>query len=47
MIIIKSKHFIFHEVTEGLFKSEDTIFLTWAPEGNSNKDNNFVKSLNY
>jgi cupin fold WbuC family metalloprotein len=47
MIIIKSDYFVFHEVTEGPFKREDTFFPPWAPEGNNIKDNNFIKNLNY
>jgi len=31
-LLIKSDVLIFHEVTNGPFRSEDTIFAKWAPE---------------
>ncbi len=33
-LIIRSKFFIFHEVTNGPFKVTDTVFATWAPQEN-------------
>lgn len=33
-LIIRSKFFIFHEVTKGPFKRSDTIFAPWAPDEN-------------
>ena len=47
MIIIKSKYFIFHEVTKGPFKLENTRFPNWAPEGNLISDNSFINNLEY
>ena len=45
MIIIKTEHFIFHEVTQGPFKRADTIFPLWAPAGNIITDNSFIQKL--
>jgi len=33
-LLIYSKYLIFHEVTNGPFKKEDTIFASWSPEIN-------------
>jgi cupin fold WbuC family metalloprotein len=34
MLIIRSRFFIFHEVTTGPFKRSDSIFASWAPQEN-------------
>lgn len=47
MLIIKSDYFIFHEVTKGPFNREDTVFPSWAPEGNLISDNAFIKNIGY
>lgn len=33
-MLIKSEHFVFHEVTSGPFNKNDTIFAPWSPEEN-------------
>ena len=47
MLIIKSEYFIFHEVTKGPFKKENTHFPHWAPNGNLISDNTFISDLKY
>ena len=32
-MIPRSKHVVFHEITNGPFDRKDTIFASWAPEG--------------
>lgn len=32
-LIIRSNKLVFHEITNGPFKREDTIFAPWSPEG--------------
>lgn len=36
-LLINSEIIVFHEVTKGPFKKEDTIFPSWAPEDNDKK----------
>jgi cupin fold WbuC family metalloprotein len=31
-LVVRSEFFIFHEVTNGPFRREDTVFARWAPE---------------
>jgi cupin fold WbuC family metalloprotein len=31
-LVVRSKFFVFHEVTNGPFHREDTVFAPWAPE---------------
>ncbi len=33
-LVVRSEFFIFHEVTSGPFRREDTVFPPWAPEEN-------------
>ena len=47
MLIIKSDYFIFHEVTKGPFKKENTKFPSWASKGNLISDNSFISDLQY
>jgi cupin fold WbuC family metalloprotein len=45
MLLIRTKFLVFHEVTQGPFLREQTIFPEWAPkEGDSNLDT-FIKQL--
>jgi len=37
-LIIRSEVVIFHEITNGPLKSEDTIFASWAPDKNDTKN---------
>lgn len=39
-MLVKSKYFIFHEVTNGPFNNSDTVFAPWSPD---EKDNLGVK----
>jgi len=45
-LFIKSKTIVFHEITKGPFKKEDTIFAPWSPiETNNNLVRDFMKML--
>lgn len=47
MLLIRSEFLVFHEVTEGPFLREQTIFPEWAPCENDIDTQNFIKKLNY
>ncbi len=45
-LLIKSEVFIFHEITEGPFQKENTIFAPWSPEENDlDKQSIFTERL--
>jgi hypothetical protein len=33
-MLIRSQHFVFHEVTSGPYNKNDTIFAPWSPDEN-------------
>ena len=46
MLLIQSEYLIFHEVTEGPFILENTVFPSWAPiEGTPNVDEYMTKII--
>ena len=44
-LIIRSEFLVFHEVTEGPFLREKTVFAPWAPPENSPKIVNFINEI--
>ncbi len=45
-MLIRSQHFVFHEITSGPFDQNDTIFAPWSPEEkNSLKVEEFMKEF--
>ena len=45
-VLPKTKYVVFHEVTNGPFRREDTVFGEWAPdEGEVDDVKSFIKSL--
>jgi cupin fold WbuC family metalloprotein len=45
-VLPKTKYVVFHEVTNGPFRRDDTIFGEWAPgEGEGKAVNSFIMSL--
>ena len=46
MLMIRSEWLVFLEVTEGPFKSEDTVFAEWSPRENEGKKvKKFMKEI--
>jgi cupin fold WbuC family metalloprotein len=45
-MLIRSKHFVFHEITSGPFNKNDTIFAPWSPDENDSlKVDEFMKEF--
>jgi cupin fold WbuC family metalloprotein len=45
MLLIRTPFLVFHEITQGPFLREKTIFPEWAPEENSPNRNKFVSKI--
>lgn len=45
MLLIRSKFLVFHEVTEGPFLREKTVFPEWAPEENAPSMQEFIDKV--
>jgi cupin fold WbuC family metalloprotein len=46
MLIIRTEFLVFHEITEGPFLRESTLFPSWAPAEPSAETNAFLERLN-
>jgi cupin fold WbuC family metalloprotein len=46
MLIIRTEHLFFHEVTEGPFVRNHTFFPDWAPEESSKEASLFLQRMN-
>jgi cupin fold WbuC family metalloprotein len=44
-LIVTSEFFVFHEVTEGPFRRETTLFPEWAPVENTPEHHEFIATL--
>jgi cupin fold WbuC family metalloprotein len=46
MLIIRSEFLVFHEITEGPFLRERTVFPSWAPSDNADEIKKFLERVN-
>jgi cupin fold WbuC family metalloprotein len=37
-LIVRSEYLVFHEVTQGPFRKEETIFAPWSPDGTNTEE---------
>lgn len=44
-LIIRSDFLVFHEITEGPFRREDTVFPSWAPVAEGWESSKFIKDV--